>query len=397
MGANGAGKSTLAKIAAGVIQPDDGRILVSGREIRLASPHDARRAGIVAVHQSTDQLGVPGLTVGENLAARPISAAAARECSSRDAGSPRERKRGRRADRILTLPLDQDFGALGPAHRQLVAIARAVAAERLGAYSRRADREPVGCGSRATFRGRRSPRAARGVGVLYISHRLGDIRRLADRIVVLRNGRRVADQAKPFDFAAAVRAMIGRNLGDVRRAVRSCSGARRLILAHDRRPADSRRAKLRPCRSCGRSRRGYRRCSARARAGCCARCSGSTRSSAARIALDGAPWRPTRTCRRDRARRLHGRRRPMALVAVACCHARRRHRRHDRPSPSPIMVSRGSRRDERERKQRADDFIRKLGVRCRGAARHARSPLRRQSAEGRDWPLAVRAVPPAAA
>jgi simple sugar transport system ATP-binding protein len=52
----------------------------------------------------------------------------------------------------------------------------------------------------------------RGVGTLYISHRLGDIRRIADRIVVLRNGRRVADQAKPFDFAAAVRAMIGRNL-----------------------------------------------------------------------------------------------------------------------------------------------------------------------------------------
>ena len=61
----------------------------------------------------------------------------------------------------------------------------------------------------------------RGVGVLYISHRLGDIRRIADRIVVLRNGRRVADQAKPFDFAAAIRAMIGRNLDDAARAAGS--------------------------------------------------------------------------------------------------------------------------------------------------------------------------------
>ncbi len=60
MGANGAGKSTLAKIAAGVSRPDSGRIIVSGRELRLASPRAARTAGIVVVHQSTEQLGVPG-------------------------------------------------------------------------------------------------------------------------------------------------------------------------------------------------------------------------------------------------------------------------------------------------------------------------------------------------
>jgi ABC-type branched-subunit amino acid transport system ATPase component len=67
MGANGAGKSTLAKIASGVFQPDRGRIFVAGREVRLASPRAAREAGIVIVHQSTDQLGVPGLSVAENL------------------------------------------------------------------------------------------------------------------------------------------------------------------------------------------------------------------------------------------------------------------------------------------------------------------------------------------
>jgi simple sugar transport system ATP-binding protein len=54
--------------------------------------------------------------------------------------------------------------------------------------------------------------------VLYISHRLGDIGRLADRIVVLRNGRRVAEQVKPVDLAAAVRAMIGRSLDKAVRA-----------------------------------------------------------------------------------------------------------------------------------------------------------------------------------
>jgi simple sugar transport system ATP-binding protein len=127
MGANGAGKSTLAKIAAGVIRPDSGRFLVSGRELPIVSPRSARRAGIVIVHQSTDQLGVPGLTVAENLMLDALCGGPAGAIVSR-------RRIGHRARQIaasigLDAPLDQDFGALGPAHRQLVAIARAVAAE----------------------------------------------------------------------------------------------------------------------------------------------------------------------------------------------------------------------------------------------------------------------------
>src|SRR3984957_5339663 len=67
MGANGAGKSTLAKIAAGVVEPDDGPIFVADKERRLSSPRIARQNGIVIVHQSTDQLGAPGLSVAEHL------------------------------------------------------------------------------------------------------------------------------------------------------------------------------------------------------------------------------------------------------------------------------------------------------------------------------------------
>jgi simple sugar transport system ATP-binding protein len=214
MGANGAGKSTLAKIVAGVIRPDSGRVVVSGRELRLASPQAARAAGIVVVHQSTGQLGVPGLTVAENLVLDALCGGGAGAFTS-------QRRIARQARRIadsigFDAPLDQDFGALGPAHRQLVAIARAVAAE---APVLILD-EPT-----ASLSASEADRLfavvdrlrGRGVGILYISHRLGDIRRIADRIVVLRNGRRVADQAKPFDFAAAVRTMIGRNLDDAAR------------------------------------------------------------------------------------------------------------------------------------------------------------------------------------
>jgi simple sugar transport system ATP-binding protein len=210
MGANGAGKSTLAKIAAGVIQPDGGRIEVAGRQTRIASPQAARRAGIVVVHQSTDQLGVPGLSVAENLILDQLCGGGGKLVSTR-----RTFESARKiADGIgLDAPLDQDFGALGPAHRQLVAIARAVAAD----ASVLILDEPTA--SLSSVEAERlfaviDRLRGRGVGVLYISHRLGDIRRLADRIVVLRNGRGVANQQKPFDFSEAIRAMIGRNLDD---------------------------------------------------------------------------------------------------------------------------------------------------------------------------------------
>jgi simple sugar transport system ATP-binding protein len=214
MGANGAGKSTLAKIASGAIRPDSGRILISGREVSLSSPEAARTAGIVVVHQSTDQLGVPGLTVGENLLLDRLCGGGMGALISRRRLSARARAV---ADGIgLDASLDQDFGALGPAHRQLVAIARAVAADAPAVILDEPTASLSALEAERLFsvidRLRR-----RGVGVLYISHRLGDIRRIADRIVILRNGRGVADQAKPFDFAAAVRAMIGRNLIDAER------------------------------------------------------------------------------------------------------------------------------------------------------------------------------------
>ena len=218
MGSNGAGKSTVAKIAAGVVRPDSGHVVVAGRELRLASPQAARAAGIVVVHQSTDQLGVPGLTVAENLMLDAFCGGGAGALVSKRRTAQQAR---RIADGIgFDAPLDQDFGALGPAHRQLVAIARTVAAE---ARVLILDEPTASLSASEADRlfGVVDRLRGRGVGVLYISHRLGDIRRIADRIVVLRNGRAVVDQAKPFDLGAAVRAMIGRDLDDATRTAAS--------------------------------------------------------------------------------------------------------------------------------------------------------------------------------
>ena len=213
--ANGAGKSTLARIAAGAVKPDRGRIVVAGREVRLASPQTARATGIVIVHQSTDLLGAArGWTSRrrEPAARPPLCGGGAGALVSRRRSAARA---GAIADGIgLDIPLDADFGALGPAQRQLVAIARAVAAEAHALILE----EPTA--SLSTAEAKRlfaviDRLRQSGVGILYISHRLGDIRRIADQIVILRNGRRVGDQARPFDLAVAVQAMIGRNLDEV--------------------------------------------------------------------------------------------------------------------------------------------------------------------------------------
>jgi simple sugar transport system ATP-binding protein len=212
MGANGAGKSTLAKIAAGVVGPDSGRIFLAGKAIRLSSPRVARQNGIVIVHQSTDQLGAPGLSVAENLVLDDL-------CTGAFGALAGNHKIRQRAEAVaagigLKLSLERDFGELGPAHRQLVAIARAVA----GNASVLILDEPTASLS--------AVEAARlfsvmdrlrslGVGILHISHRLEDIRRLADRIVVLRNGQVVAKQVRPLDLTAAIKAMIGRDLNAI--------------------------------------------------------------------------------------------------------------------------------------------------------------------------------------
>jgi simple sugar transport system ATP-binding protein len=218
MGANGAGKSTLAKIASGVCKPDHGQVLIDGREVQLTSPQAARKAGVATVHQSTDQLGVPGLTVAENLLLDELCGAGGGAFVSRRRLHERAQKV---ADGIgLEIPLDRDFGELGPAQRQLVAIARAVAARALVLIFD----EPTASLSAAEAERLFNVIARlreRGVAILYISHRLGDLRRIADRIVVLRNGQRVSEQAKPFDFTAAVQAMIGRSLDEAHRAPRS--------------------------------------------------------------------------------------------------------------------------------------------------------------------------------
>lgn len=212
LGANGAGKSTLVKILAGSHGHDAGQLLVNGHPMCFASPQDARQAGIVAVHQHVDEAVVPGFTVAENLLLDEL-------CQPHGSLFSRRRRLQERARQIaanldLKLPLDVPIESLGTAERQLVVLARALALKpKLLVLD-----EPTAALSAAEAERLFELIAAlreRGVSILYISHRLSDLQRIADRAIVLRDGRLAGEFAAPLDLNAAVHAMLGSELAPV--------------------------------------------------------------------------------------------------------------------------------------------------------------------------------------
>lgn len=209
MGANGAGKSTLVKILSGSHTPDAGTIVLDGKAVTFASPSAAKAAGIATVHQATDQAGAAGLTVAENLLLDELCGRSGRFLVS--AASIRRRARDIAALIDLDLPLDRDFADLRPAERQLIAIARAVAARASVLILDEPTSSLSATEADRLFAIIRRLRAA-GMAILYISHRLGDLAAIADRAVVMRGGRIVGAFARPIDFPSAVAAMIGRTL-----------------------------------------------------------------------------------------------------------------------------------------------------------------------------------------
>jgi simple sugar transport system ATP-binding protein len=207
MGANGAGKSTLVNILSGAYAPDAGRMLLRGQRFAPASPAEAARAGIATVHQATHLAGTPGLTVADALLLDRFVGTDAPLFVSRR--SVRRAAAALAAKAGFDLPLDRDFADIGPADRQMLAIARALSREAAVLILDEPTASLSANESARLFEVLEDLRA-RGLAILYISHRSGDIARLADRAVVLRGGRIAADLARPIDLAAALTAMIGR-------------------------------------------------------------------------------------------------------------------------------------------------------------------------------------------
>jgi ribose transport system ATP-binding protein len=206
VGENGAGKSTLMKILAGAYIADGGTIEIDGQRVQIDGPKAAERLGIGMIYQEFNL--VPDLGVIENivLGIEPVRGLFL------DTGAATARATGVLADLGITLPLDRPARRLSVAEQQLTEIAKAlvrharliVMDEPTAALT---DRE-----TDALF-ALIAKLKAQGVAFVYISHRLEELPRIADRITVIRDGRaietRAASAMPPGDL---IRLMVGREL-----------------------------------------------------------------------------------------------------------------------------------------------------------------------------------------
>ncbi len=204
-GENGAGKSTLSKIIAGLVAPDAGEMELDGERYAPLDRAAAERSGVRMVLQELGLIGT--LSVAENLQLTHMPARAGFIQRARMESMARTQ-----LERVGLSGIDpaEPVGALGIGHQQLVEIARGLMGEvRLLLLD-----EPTAmltASEVAQLFEQIAGLRSQGVGIVYVSHRLDELTRIADRIVVLRDGKRVDD--RPAAGAAhddIVRAMVGR-------------------------------------------------------------------------------------------------------------------------------------------------------------------------------------------
>ncbi len=214
VGENGAGKSTLIKVLGGIHTADHGTIWIDGEKAQIRNVADADRCGVRIIHQELSL--APNLSIAENiyLGREPSRLGwLNRRKIYRDAG-----------DLVETLGLDEirrvstPVSELSVAHRQLVEIARALSARARILVLDEPTSSLSEAETEALFSTLRRLREQE-VGIIYISHRLEEIIRLADRITVLRDGHSIGTQLRrDVNQRQLVRWMVGREMaGDSHR------------------------------------------------------------------------------------------------------------------------------------------------------------------------------------
>jgi simple sugar transport system ATP-binding protein len=186
VGENGCGKSTLIKIVAGVHAPDPGGgVEIEGRGVLPLTPHHAHALGIQVIFQDLSLF--PNLTVAENIAIEQTLTGLARPARR---GAMRRIARAALERLHFDLDLDARVGELPVSERQIVAICRGIAAEAKLLFMD----EPTASLTRAEVNRLLAIVArlkAQGIAVVFVSHRLDEVVEIAERVTVMRDGRKV--------------------------------------------------------------------------------------------------------------------------------------------------------------------------------------------------------------
>src|SRR5687767_15070794 len=205
VGENGAGKSTLMKILAGVQQPDSGTISFEGRPVSIPSVRTAQRLGIALIHQELNL--ADNLTVAANifLGREPRRGWFIRRAETETASTTVLRQVG------LDVSPRTLVSTLSLGKQQMVEIAKALSAEARVLIMDEPTSSLSQHETEALFRVIKDLRS-RGVSIIYISHRLGEVKELADRVLVLRDGKNAGELSREeITHDNMVRLMVGRN------------------------------------------------------------------------------------------------------------------------------------------------------------------------------------------
>ncbi|MFM1902192.1 MAG: Ribose import ATP-binding protein RbsA [Planctomycetota bacterium] len=232
IGENGAGKSTLLSILAGVQQPDTGLILVDGNPVAFRGVHDALAAGIALIHQELNLADNLDLAGNIFLGREPRLAGFLRSA----------RMRREAADWLRMVGLDLDASTpladLPIGRQQLVEIAKALST-RARLLIMDEPTSSLSARETATLFGVVKQLRSQGVSVIWISHRLGEVTELADRVVVLRDGQNAGEipDRSAIEHDTMIRMMVGRDIDRLARRPSHAPGAEALAVEGLRTPA----------------------------------------------------------------------------------------------------------------------------------------------------------------
>ena len=207
VGGNGAGKSTLMKILQGVYTPDEGRIVVEGKPVEIRSPHDARALGIGMIFQEFSL--IPTLTVAQNIFLTQ---------EPRGAGGLIDDRAGARRARELFAEMGEAIDPnarmsdLSTGYWQLTEIAKALAQDARVLIMDEPTSSLTATEAESLFSLIQRLKA-RGISIIYISHRMDEIFRITDRITVLRDGRHIlTEDTATLTMNRVIDAIVGKTM-----------------------------------------------------------------------------------------------------------------------------------------------------------------------------------------